>query len=288
MKILESEILKQKLEPAELIKLKEIFRFFGRNKHVDSIFVTGSIKTNSFDLYSDIDICIVTNSNQSIYEEFIEYSKKSNHYLTIEQGFYNWLGLTVTIAFAKSSKRIYDIGFIEKAEIAKLFFDINSIIIYDPNKTINTLLVELLKVENISDRHLPSVNIAMFIICFIKIRKYLLRSHIWAAINSLNQLRYYVMLFYRIKVAKNKNFNGRVEKGFENVISDEINSFFISTLPIYDKNDVAKKTIKLYEFIKDILFDNDVAFTSDIKSWFSSPMNFIIKDIKKSSYEATI
>lgn len=75
------------------------------------------------------------------------------------------------------------------------------------------------------------------------------------------------MQVVRLYIVKNANFLGRVDREIEDVMPEEFNRKFSNTIPLYESQDIAAKTILLSQIAEE--FIEHIAGTKEefLKDW---------------------
>ncbi len=249
----------------------------------------GSISRDESDEYSDIDLfCLCKkDQNTSLVNKIIDSISKDNRVdRVVSQGIFQWLGQTITIYFKNEEFFSIDIGFIEYSNRNSFFWEPKGLIIWDNE---NIISKNQKKIQELSGyKKYPffsSQPILHSILMIKKIKKNLLRGHLWNCNEYLNKLRRNLIFLLRIHIINAEDFLGNPERNIEDVFPEEIIIRLNDTQPQILHTDITRCTLLIIDWLLEII-NSDIVKQETIDSkmieWYfvelNNSLNFLGKE----------
>ena len=185
-----------------------------------------------------------------------------------------------------------DIGFIDYSKGNSFFWEPNGIILWDNEGVILRTQNKIQQFQGYNKYpFFSSRPILHSVLLTKKIRKNLLRNHLWNCNEYLNKLRRNLIFLLRIHTIKTVDFLGNPERNIENVFSKEIIFRLNNTQPRITQADITKCTILIIKWLLEILNSEIIMQeTIDVKmsEWYYKELNNSLNQLEnkcKTSYE---
>jgi hypothetical protein len=255
-------------------KVDDIVKILLSKKELFSILLGGSNSYKNDLNKADVDLfCLVDFDNSMFQETQLNISNVDEFDQIIYQGFFPWTGEIYTVYFKDDLDFSIDLCFVKIDEVKFFFWEPNAIILYDlENEVLNSRKKQMSKKDYTRQPFLKTNPFSLSVITIKKIEKNIQRNHLWNALELLSILRRYTMQIFRLNVLNEIYFLGRVDRDIEDILPKKINTLLINTVPIYDKDDIALKTVSLINCILDL---KNVLLESNENEYF----DWIIKQL---------
>lgn len=237
--------------PFKFERLDELLSLMNNHKQVSGMLLGGSISYKDDFEKADIDLFFLINNVEKFEKKLKKnLSQVSDIDEVIFQGNYPWTGKLYTVYFKHELDFSIDLCLIDFANMESFFWEPDGFILFDKEGTIENIRNKQINSPSFTRQpFLKSNPFSLAIITLKKIEKNLSRNHLWNALEQLNILRRYIMQIIRLEVVKHDLFLGRVDRDIEDIIPPEINSVLSKTTALYDKKDIAQKSILLIKLL---------------------------------------
>jgi len=235
----------------------EIIDSLSSQPDIDGVLLGGSLSRGKADLYSDIDLFCLCNSGKveliktNLTENF---QRLENIEQVIEQDSFGWLGETISLFYANELFFSVDIGLLDFSKSKHFFWEPTGIILWDNHKAIargqNSVRAYAGYQRFPFSSQFP---VRSSVILLKKLRKNLLRNHLWNCIEYLNKLRRNLIFLIRIHLAKQDNFLGNPERDIEDVLPSEMLERLSKTQPKLNKFQIAEAVFLLTDWLVTIV-----------------------------------
>lgn len=234
-----------KFTPSQQNELLRVLTLLRSYSEITGVLWVGTASKGEIDDYSDADfLCFVKNQTTQILKSSIMDKIKimSNVRLVLDQGYLPWLGQLITIFYKTDSFFSIDIGFIETDKLDTFSIEPSAYALWDTDKLIEHVRKGYYSSSNLKDPY-SDIFLQLF-----KIRKNLIRGHLWNSIEYINRARRALMLILRKSVPEAKNFSGRAERNVEDVLSPITLEKLSKTQPKVSSKDIALCSILIGEW----------------------------------------
>ncbi|MDR3596503.1 hypothetical protein [Clostridium sp.] len=256
-------------------KFFEVSNFLLNNKYVQGALLGGSLSYKDNINKSDIDLFCLLDDVHYFNKQLTNIMHKiADVDVLINQGSFPWTGNLKTIFYKEDLDFCIDICMVDSRNADKFFWEPNGFILFDKLNLINKYRTSQMSNPTYSKQpFLKSNPFSMAIHTLKKIDKNLSRGHLWNSLEQLNVLRRYVMQIIRIKIIKDNDFLGRVDRDIEEVLPSEINMQLINTVAVYDSKDITQKTIQLIKIIRSLSVLLKDSTEASVQDWVIKQLN---------------
>jgi len=259
--------------------LLSVLSFIKSVQNVRGILIGGSFTNQSSDEYSDVDIFCFFDSNGlvSIKNELLVKIKTIDYFETfIAQGFFPWLGETLTIYFDYKPRFSIDLGLSDFSKLNTFFIEPQGLIILDFEDNIYKRQIETKKLKGYPKYpFFTQFPVQNTIISLHKIQKNILRGHLWNAIEYSNKIRRNLIFLIRLYDINEIEFLGNPERNIEDIFPRKYLERLNYTLPSLNPNSIAQCVYNMVTWILEIVNDSIILQeTNDISqsNWISSEL----------------
>lgn len=231
------------------------------------VLLGGSLSRGKMDCYSDVDLfCLCSpNKHDSIKATLLNKLQELECVeQVVEQGSFAWLGETITLYFSSEMYFSIDIGIVEFAKGQLFFWEPTGVILWDDNNIItNGQIASRQLVEYKKFPFSSQFPVRHSVVLLQKLKKNLLRNHLWNCIEYLGKLRRNLIFLLRIHVVKDDDFLGNPDRNIEDVFPRDILDRLNKTQPSIDQIQIAEATFLVTDWLVEIVDQSIIRYETD-------------------------
>jgi hypothetical protein len=256
--------------------LRSILRKLVEEEAVAGILWGGSHWRTGADALSDCDVfCHMRPYSQRIRSQILKrLAECEETTLMIDQGNLPWFGDLVTLILQRHESFSIDIGFVGNRLAYKFFWEPTGFVIKDVSGTIRRSISANLRKGNTNQFGLrdPFKNLLLLI---LKIKKNLLRGHLWNAYEYVNQARRYLMFMLRHVYVHDDDYLGRPDRDVDRVLPAAVMERLLATSAEVSQASIRRSITRILDWSKELTgaesFDLDDLLAAEIErggDWF--------------------
>jgi hypothetical protein len=220
---------------------------------IKGVLLGGSLSRKKMDRYSDVDLFCLCSPNKidSINKILLKKLQKLESVeQVVEQGSFGWLGETITVYFSGEMYFSIDIGMVEFTKGTLFFWEPEGVILWDYRNIIANGQVASRALKGYKKFPFSSqFPVRHSVVLLRKLKKNLLRNHLWNCIEYLGKIRRNLIFLLRIHVVKKDDFLGNPDRDIEDVLPSEMLEMLNKTQLGVNRAQIAKSAFLLTDWL---------------------------------------